>query len=122
MIRLLHHTRRPDISFSRDGTINITARIVRDLALRPGDAISVATQDGEYFLHAIRPLECVRLTARCYPTKKGSRNYRAKSVELCRALLQAAGIQADRAAFITGEKILHADLAYIPIITQMPII
>ena len=43
MIKLLERTRRPDITFSRNGRISITARVVRLLSLQPGDSINVAS-------------------------------------------------------------------------------
>lgn len=48
MIKLLEHTRRPDISFYRNGTIRIAARVSRMLSLSPGDVINIAVTEGEY--------------------------------------------------------------------------
>ena len=42
MIKLLQRTRRPDITFCRNGRISITARVVRLLSLQPGDSINIA--------------------------------------------------------------------------------
>lgn len=122
MIKLLEHTRRPDVSFSRNGTIRITARVARVLALRPGDSINIAVSNGEYLLHAIHLVNNIgRHEAQCYPTKKGSRNYCAYSVRLCRSLLDSVGVTADKAAFMVGEAFVRGNTTYVPIITLYPL-
>lgn len=123
MIKLLEHTRRPDISFSRKrGTIRITAKVARVLALRPGDSINIAVSNGEYLLHAV-PLvnNFGRHEAQCYPTKKGSHNYCANSVRLCRSLLDSVGIKADKVAYMVGEAFVRGNTTYVPIITLHPL-
>lgn len=122
MIKLLEHTRRPDISFHRNGIIRITARLARALSLRPGDAINIAVNDGEYLLHATRlPSAIGRHLAQCHPTKKGSANYCAHSVRLCRALLDELGIDAAGASFMVGEPCSRGGVTYVPIITLHPL-
>lgn len=122
MIKLLEHTRRPDISFSRNGTIRITARLVRVLALRPGDAINIAISDGEYLLYAIHFTNNIgRHEAQCYPTKKGSDNYCANSVRLCRSLLDSVGSTADKVAYMVGAAFDNYNTKYVPIITKHPL-
>lgn len=122
MIKLLEHNRRPDISFSRKGTIRITARVARVLGLRPGDAINIAVSNGEYYLHAVHVTNDIgRFEAQCWPTKKGSGNYCASCVRLCRSLLDSVGVKADRAAFMVGEKIERVGVVYVPIITRHPL-
>lgn len=123
MIKLLEHTRRPDISFSRKrGTIRITAKVARVLALRPGDSINIAVSNGEYLLHAVHLVNNFgRHEAQCYPTKKGSDNYCAYSVRLCRSLLDSVGIKADKVAYMVGEAFVRGETTYIPIITQLPL-
>lgn len=123
MKKLLEHTRRPDISFSRKrGAIHITARVARVLALRPGDSINIAVRNGEYLLYAVRHLNSIgRHQARCYPTKRGGHNYCAYSVHLCRALLDAVGVRDDKGAYMVGEAIIQGDTTYLPIITLHPL-
>lgn len=123
MIKLLEHTRRPDISFSRKrGTIRITARVSRVLSLRPGDTINIALSNGEYLLHATHLTNNIgRHKAQCYPTKKGSENYCANSVRLCRSLLDSVGIKADKAAFMVGKAFERGNTTYVPIITLLPL-
>lgn len=123
MIKLLEHTRRPDISFSRKrGTIRITAKVVRVLALRPGDSINIAVSNGEYLLYALHRVNIIgRNEAQCYPTKKGSNNYCAYSVRLCRSLLDSVGIKTDKGAYMVGEAFERGNTTYVPIITLHPL-
>lgn len=123
MIKLLEHTRRPDISFSRKrGTIRITAKVARVLALRPGDSINIAVSNGEYLLHAVHLVNNFgRHEAQCYPTKKGSNNYCAYSVRLCRSLLDSVGIKADKVAYMVGVAFVRGNTTYVPIITLHPL-
>jgi len=122
MIKLLEHTRRPDISFSRNGTIRITARVARILSLRPGDAVNIAVSNGEYLLHVSHLSNNIgRFEAQCYPTKKGGNNFCANSVHLCRSLLDSVGIKADKAAFMVGEAYENGNKTYVPIIILHPL-
>lgn len=122
MIKLLEHTRRPDISFCRNGRILITARVARILSLRPGDTINVAFIDREYLLYAVHHDNAIgRHVAQCYPTKKHSRNYCANSVELCRAMLSIAKVSTDRVSLMAGEPFTKDETVYLPIITQCPL-
>lgn len=120
MIKLLEHTRRPDITFCRNGIIRIAARVARILALRPGDVINIAVVNGEYLLHAT-PNSFGRHEAQCYPSKKGGRNYCANSVRLCRALFDAVGVNADRVSYMVGESVERNGIIYVPIITLKPL-
>ena len=122
MIKLLQHTRRPDITFCRNGRILITARVAHILSLSPGDSINVAFIDLEYLLYAVRHENNIgRHVAQCYPTKKHSRNYCANSVELCRYMLSIANVSTDRVSLMAGEPITRNDTVYIPIIYQCPL-
>lgn len=122
MIKLLEHTRRPDISFSSTGVIRITARVARILSLKPGDAINIAVSNGEYLLYVTRPAFCTgRHEAQCYPTKKGSNNYCANSVRLCRSLLDSTGIKKDKVSYMVGEAFVQCDTTYVPLITLHPL-
>ena len=122
MRKLIDNTRRPDISFHRNGRIRINARIVRALAIKPGDAINIAVSNGEYLLYAIHlPQHAGRHEAQCRPTNRGGHNYCAFSVRLCAALFEACGISNRRASFMTGEPITTENDTYIPIITRRPL-
>lgn len=135
MKKLLEHTRRPDISFNRNGTIRITARVARILSLCPGDTINIAVSNGgnpdqpahgatrtspaEYLLYATHHVNNTgRHEAQCYPTKTGSKNFCANSVRLCRSLLDSVGVKADKASFMIGEAFERGDTTYLAIITR----
>lgn len=121
MINLLQHSRRPDITFCRNGRILITARVARILAIAPGDSINIAKDGREYLLFAVRhPADIGRHIARCYPTNKNSANYCANSVSLCRTMLEIAGVSTNRVAFMTGEPQQSDTTTYLPIITHHP--
>lgn len=122
MIKLLECTRRPDITFARNGRISITAKVVHQLSLQPGDSINVAFYDGEYYLFAVRHANAVgRHIAQCYPTKKGSHNYCANSVTLCRLMLGNCKIREQRASFMVGKEETRNGEVYLPIIYKMPL-
>lgn len=120
MIKMLEHTRRPDISFCRNGIIRISARLAHALSLRPGDALNIAIRNDEYLLYANR--NCIgRHEAQCYPSKKGGANYCANSVRLCRSLLDSINSTDYKLSFIVGEPFTQLNTLYIPIITKHPL-
>lgn len=122
MIRLLQRTRRPDITFRRDGRITVTARVVRLLALRPGDSINVAFSGPECYLVAQRNDNAVgRHAARCHASKKGSLHFCANSAALCRLMLDRCGVTAQRASFMVGEPETVGGEVCLPVIYKMPI-
>ncbi len=122
MIKLLQRTRRPDITFSRNGRISITARVVRILSIQPGDSINIAFHDGECYLMATHHGNAAgRHIAQCYPTKKGSRNYCASSVTLARLMLAGCKVQGERASFMVGKEETRNGEVYLPIIYKMPL-
>ncbi len=122
MIKLLEHTRRPDITFHRNGIIRITARVARILSLRPGDSINVAVSDGEYLLHAVhRDNPIGRYETQCYRSKRGGENYCANSVRLCRSMLSIAGCSGKRVSFMVGERCECEGVVCVPIITLKPL-
>ncbi|GEM_PF-957903 len=121
MKQLISTTRRPDITFCRDGRIHITAAVAAALQLQPGDSINVYADDGEFYVFAVPNAGHGRFHARIYPTKQGCRNFRANSARLARRLLDACGISAHYAAFATGNPICLFGRTYIPIITKHPL-
>lgn len=121
-MKLLTHTRRPDISFSCRGIIRLTARLVTSLSLKPGDSINIDVVNGEYLLYAIRNTDNIgRHEAQCYPSKKGYRNYCANSVHLCRAILASTGVSGDKVSYMVGLAFIRDNITYVPIITQRPL-
>lgn len=122
MIKLLERTRRPDITFCRNGRISITARVVRMLSLQPGDSINIAFHLGECYLLPVRHAGTPgRHHAQCYPTKKGSRNYCANSVMLARLMLDNCGIKEQRASFMIGQAEKRDGETVLPIIFKHPL-
>jgi hypothetical protein len=89
-------TRRPDITFYRNGRIDITSRITKLMNLREGDVIDIGIEKGEFILYCLRKAEDVkgRHEAQCYSSHKGrrhpSRNLRAYSKRLAARILDIA--------------------------------
>lgn len=123
MVRLLQNSRRPDISFNRsNGLIRINARLAKTLHLQPGDTINIMQDNGEFLLYAIHLDNPIgQHEPHCYPTKKGSHNYCAKSVRLCRAMMTATGTSTVKVSYIVGSPILRGGTTYVPIITKLPL-
>lgn len=86
-------TRRPDITFYRNGRIDITSRITKLMNLREGDVIDIGIERGEFILYRLRKAEDAkgRHEAQCYSSHKGrrhpSRNLRAYSKRLAERIL-----------------------------------
>lgn len=114
---ILGNTRRPDISFFASGKIDITSRIVKALGMVEGDVIDIMAGDGEYFLYVSSHASslCGRHEAQCYPSKHGSRHFRANSRRLCAAILKASGSDL-HASFAAGDVVQVNNRKAIPII------
>ena len=122
MITLLQRTRRPDITFCRNGRISITARVVRALNIQPGDSINVAFHHDEcYLLVCHHDNNTGRHIATCYPSKKGSHNFCANSATLCRLMFYNCRIQGTRAAFMVGKEVTVLGELCMPIIYKNPL-
>lgn len=103
-------TRRPDISFFRNGRIDITARLAKDIGLQPGDVIDIAIDGDEYLLHIRHKAQDVigRHEAQCFPTNKWPKrthNLRAHSKRLAEAVLHITGT--DNARLNAGMTFSH---------------
>jgi hypothetical protein len=122
MTSILHHiSRRPDVSFYRNGRVDITSHIARQLTLAEGDIIDICANAGEYYIYIRhRRADAIgRHRAVCRPTKTGSRNFRAYSVPLAHAMLRLTGLK-DMARFPCGTPQHHPEKGIIiPIITKM---
>lgn len=92
MESLLGNTRKPDISFFKDGHINITARIAKSLNIEEGDVVDILKDDRELYLYVkAKSNDLVGLhTNRCRSTrrKEGYRNFRANCKRLCDAIFE----------------------------------
>lgn len=104
------YSRKPDVSFYKNGRIDITARVARAIGIADGDVLDVAYDGGEFYMFVrAKAGECVgRHEAQCWPTKKGSHNYRAHSKRLCTAIMKLSNAQ-DVARLPTGERALIFD-------------
>lgn len=122
MQKLLNRTRRPDITFCRNGRVFITARVTRLLSLRPKDVINVAVEGNECLLYVVNRDNTIgRHAASCYPSNKHSRYFRANSSELCRAVLSISKVRGDRASFMVGAPTRRNDTVFLPIISHRPL-
>lgn len=121
MPSLLKHSRRSDVVFNRNGKIYLSSSVVRTLGISPGDTISIAYYNGEYFLCS-QPRSAVagKFVARCYPANPGrSGHFRANSVRLCNTILEASG-QAEKASLPVGDAIITTDgYKMLPIIVRL---
>lgn len=116
---ILCNTRRADISFSPNGKIDISSRIVKALGMEKGDIIDIMVGGGEYYLYvSIRSFDVFgRHEAQCYPTQNGSRHFRTYCRRLCMAILQAVEVSG-KASFAAGEVVEINGRKAIPIITR----
>ncbi len=87
---VLVNNRKPDVSFYKNGRIDICAKVARQLNLEHGDIISLAQDKGEVYLFIANKhsdTNSARCTGQCFPSRKGSRNFRSQSTRLCRVML-----------------------------------
>lgn len=93
MESLLGNSRRPDVTFYRCGRIDITSRVARSLRLEEGDVIDIGVHDNEYYIYIKAKASNIvgNHGARCFPSKKSSRNFRTYSKKLCSAILNMCG-------------------------------
>ncbi len=119
METILGNTRRPDITFYQNGRIDITSRIAKMLNLSNGDVIDVAMHNGEFMLYIrLRNSQVIgNHEARCYASKKNSRNFRTYSKKLSKVIL--AECNANKACLASGMAIEVEPLGTaIPLITR----
>lgn len=120
---LLGNTRKPDVSFFKNGRIDITSRVARALDLADGDVVDVVRCGSEMYLYVRWRSEDIagKHTAQCHLTKSGKdcHNFRAFSVKLCRAILRCcADVSVVRLA--AGDKVVIEGIGTaIPLITRI---
>ena len=113
-------TRRPDITFRPDGSIDIVSRLADSLALRPGDVIDIAADDrsGEYYLFVRYRNPPGNHFGRVYSPGRG-KYMRCRSRLLTGIILRACGAPKGQSArFYTGYPVEQEGTVYIPIITS----
>lgn len=98
-------SRRPDITFHRDGRIDITSRISAMLELHPGDIIDLCNDGNEWYLYVRYKVGTYagKHEAQVYPTNKGKHschNFRAYSKRITDTVLDISG--GDKAQICAG--------------------
>ena len=122
MDKILQRTRRPDVTFARNGKIFLAANVVHALSLRPGDSINIAFDKGECYLLAVpHEQNGRRYIAQCCASKRGTASFRANSTDLCRALLDFCNITSNVASFYVGEPATVEGELCLPIIYKLPL-
>lgn len=127
MQSLLNNTRRPDITFYRNGRIDVSARIAKILGVHDGDVLNIAIQGSEYFLYVQHKADRIvgRHEAQCYPSNRLGRNnnnLRCHSKRLCN-LITGLHNEATVVRLPVGAPLYHQQLGTIlPIITRYNII
>ena len=119
MESLIGNTRRPDITFYKNGRIDLTSRVVKMLNISNGDVIDIGVCSGEYMLYVkYRNSQIVgNHEARCYASKRNSNNFRAYSKKLCDAILNICN--ASKAQLASGVAVEIDSLGMaIPLITR----
>lgn len=121
MTSFLPSTRRPDITVTPSGRIDIAARVVRLLNMQPGDVIGLTHIDSEYYLYIrLRAQQVVgRHECRVRPTTRRARGtFRTWSVRLARFIRSAAQASQLVLRFPCGEPHIVDNITYIPIIIR----
>ena len=104
MKSVLGKTRRTDVTFRKDGRVDISARIARLLDLRVGDVMDVAIGGGEVVLYRRLKAEDAwgRHEACCYCANNKGWSMRFHSKRLVTAVLAMVG-ETDKAECPAGE-------------------
>lgn len=123
MESLLGNSRKPDISFYKDGHIDITARIAKCLSLSEGDIIDIVKDGRELLLYVkLKSEQAIGLhTGRCRSTKpqKSYRNFRVNCKRLTDAIFEICNAT-DVVQLMAGECQDVPDLGRaIPLITRI---
>lgn len=120
---ILGNTRKADVAFFESGRIDITSRVAHALNISNGDVIDVAKAGREVYLYVkIKGCNAVgKHKAQCHPTKTKTqcRNYRAFSIDLCKAILDIIG-GGGTARLAAGETTLLDGIGLaVPLITRI---
>ena len=119
MKNVLEHSRKADIAFSRNGRIDIGARIARLLRLRKGDVVALATDGEEIYLYVrYRQPAIGRYEGTVYPSNRRGFHFRTSSKAVCEAVMERCGA-GFKARLFTGEPVSDpACGTMLPIITR----
>lgn len=81
--------RKPDITFFRNGRIDISAHVANVLSMKRGDIIDMFGHGMElYIFIRLHAPTIGNYKATCYETKKNSRNFRTYSIQLCNSIMK----------------------------------
>lgn len=116
------NTRRADLSVCRSGNIDISARIVKELDLRPGDVVDIDIAGSEFYFY-VRVRNAVGShNAKCFPTRRNSPkgHMRCHCQRLARGLLDKAGLNGvSTARFPCGSTVIRDGQKLITILTRL---
>ena len=111
MKSILENTRRPDVTFHRNGRIDIASRVSKVLSLCCGDVIDIGQEGDEWYIY--KKYDGHSLTgnhkAQCRHTNSGKRfshTMRCYSRRLCEVMFRLAGEDSDVLRVPVGEKTL----------------
>lgn len=119
MKSVVGNSRRSDIAFYRNGRIDITSTLAKQLGLQAGDVIDVGCVNKEYYLYVrVKSKDVIgRHKGQCFPSKHNSQNYRTYCKPLCDFFLQ--GSDEEKLNLATGEPEVTDNIGIaIPIITR----
>ena len=122
MNSVLQNTRRHDITVARSGRIDLTARVVHLLDIRPGDVLDISIDGCEWYLYVrLRAPLIGRHVAQCYPSSRRGRtsgSYRLYSKQLADAVYSATGRTDSVLRLPCGTPVTIANKLYLPIIIR----
>lgn len=88
MKSILGNTRKADITFSRNGRINISSRVSKSLGLINGDIIDIMEDQNETYLYVKHRLPVIgRHEGKVFCSNKSGHYFVASSITLCRYIL-----------------------------------
>lgn len=122
MESILGNSRKPDISFFRDGHIDITSRVAKSLSLSEGDIIDILRSGKEFYIYVkTRNHDVVGQHAgRCRTTRPNSHaNFRTNCKKLTDAILAECN-EAEVVRLAAGETMEIPNIGIvIPLITRI---
>ena len=115
---ILGGSRRPDIIFRRNGTIDITSPVVRELGIQPGDVIDILARGTEHYLYVkLKASSAVgQHIARCRKSGKRTMHMRVSCRKITDYILGITG--SEEAHLTTGPAVEIDGENAVPIITR----
>ena len=107
---------KTDISFKADGKIELSAKVVKALGIKPGDAINFTWIDEECYLYvAMKAIQNISCKGKCIAAKKGSNYMRTNWKQACKIVLPP---NINEARYRVGECIEIGGKPHLSIITR----